>query len=397
MNLLASVSTRRLGGLLARKSLLALALTLGLLGTLACGPPAVEPFDPRAIEARIPAVIDALRAGRPDAALTTIDHMVAAGTAPEGIEHYRGLAYADMGNAEAALAAFSAELALHPGNGRAHGMAADALIELGRVEEAQAHIDSGRVLATDFPFLVLVAGRAAMETGDAPLARSAFETYLTTDAWSPLSAESHYKLSQLALERDDRDAARMHLERSDHLERIHQYLNRYRERLSEDPRDAVAALGVAKIFLDLYRTVEQDPQFLADAEGGLRVVLSEEPDNVPALFNMGYLRMVQGQHAEALGFYAAAAERDAAHVGARLNAGMLLRDMGRSQEALPLLTTASRLAESPAERERSLYELGRCQEELELPGPAAESYRELLALPPVGNWDAQERLSQLGG
>ena len=50
-----------------------------------------------------------------------------------------------------------------------------------------------------------------------------------------------------------------------------------------------------------------------------------------------------------------------------------------------------------AERERSLYELGRCQEELELPGPAAESYRELLALPPVGNWDAQERLSQLGG
>jgi tetratricopeptide (TPR) repeat protein len=357
----------------------------------------VEPFDPRSIKEQVPTVLDALSAGHPEAALVAIDQLVAAGKAPAGIEYYRGVAYVAMDRTEDALRAFLAELEVNPGNGLAHGLAADALIELGRVEEAQGHIESGRALATDFPYLVLVAGRAAMLSGDAPLARNAFETYLVADTWSPLAAEAHYALSQLALEREDADAARRHMELSDRLERIHQYLNRYRERLVEDPGDTTAALGVAKVFLDLFRSVDPDPRFLVDAEGGLQTVLAIEPGNVAALFNMGFLRMVQGRHEEALEFYAAAAAGDPSHVGTRLNAGMLLREMGRPGDALPLLTQASQLAESAKDRERSLYERGRCQEELDLPGPAAESYRELLALPPQGTWDAEARLKQLDG
>jgi tetratricopeptide (TPR) repeat protein len=368
-----------------------------LLAALACGPSVAEPYDPRSIEGDIPTVLDALRSGRPQAALTAIDQLVTAEMAPPGILHYRGLAYADLGNNEQALESFLAELALHPGNGRAHGMAADALLGLGRVEEAQAHIDSGRLLATDFPFLVLVAGRAARLQGDAPLARNAYETYLSADTWSPLAAEAHYSLAQLAIEQGDQQSARKHQEQSEHLERIHQYLNRYRQRLAEDPGDTTAALGVAKIFLDLYRSVEQEARFLDQAETGLQRVLDSDPENIAALFDMSFLRMVQERYDEALDGYSAVTRLAPLHVGARLNAGMLMRERGRPEEALPLLEQASQLAQEAARLERALYERARCLEEIQRPEEAAQIYRQLLALPPERTWDAQERLQQLGG
>ncbi|MDG2149743.1 MAG: tetratricopeptide repeat protein [Planctomycetota bacterium] len=368
-----------------------------LLATLACGPSAAEPYDPRSIEGDIPTVLDALRSGRPQAALTAIDQLISADMAPPGILHYRGLAYADLGNNERALESFRSEIELHPGNGRAHGMAADALLQLGRLEEAQAHIDSGRLMATDFPFLVLVAGRAARLQGDAPLARNAYETYLKADSWSPLAAEAHYSLAQLAIEQGEQQSAREHQEQSEHLERIHQYLNRYRERLAKNPDDTTAALGVAKIFLDLYRSVKQETRFLDQAEASLQRVLSAEPENTAALFDMSFLRMVQERHDEALEGYTAVARLDPLHVGSRLNAGMLLRERGRPAEALPFLEQASQLAQETARLERALYERARCLEEIQRPEEAAQIYRQLLALPPEKAWDAQTRLQQLGG
>ncbi len=312
-----------------------------LLLAVACGPEPVEPWDPRVIEADIPGVVEAMRGGDPRAALAEIDRLVAEGAAPAGVEHYRGLALADLGRTEDALAAFLAELATHPGNGRAHGMAADALIELGRLEEAQVHVDAGRRLATDFPYLVLVAGRLAYLTDDAPLARNAFETYLSVDAWSPLAAEAHHVLSLLAAARGEADVARDHAGRSDHLERVHQYLNRYRERLAEDPDDTDAALGVAKVFLDLFQHVAPDGDFLGQAEGALARVLEQRPDDVAALFNMGFVRTVQERYDEALAYYAEAAALDDAHAGARLSAGKTLALLGRHEEALPVLEVAA--------------------------------------------------------
>ncbi len=352
-------------------------------------------FDPRSLEPRIPGVLQALRDGRPESALGEIDALLAAGNAPSGVQYYRGLAYSDMGRPEDALLAFEAELLANPGNGRAHGMLADVLLELGRLAEAQVHIDQGRGLATDFPYLVLVTGRAAAMADNAPLARNAFETYLQTDSWGPLAAEAHHMLYQLALARDDKQAARDHLERSDHLERIQQYLNRFRERLADDPEDTDAALGVAKIYLDLYRTVKQDGAFLDQAEGGLQRVLAARTEDVPALFNMGFVRMVQGRNDEALQYYGAAVALDPTHVGAHLNSGMLLRAVGRPEDALGPLETAVQLTEIGGERERALYEQARCLETLGLTEQAAQSYRELLALPPQGRWDAAQRLQAI--
>ena len=371
-------------------------LALVALLLAGCGEPTIEPYDPRVVEARIPDVIEALRVGDPAAALKHIEGHVKDGESASGLEHYRGLALADLGRVDDALAAFQRELDRNPGNGRAHGMAADLLVEQGRLDEAQVHVDQSRRLASDFPYLLLVAGRLALLKDEDALATNAFQTYLTTDMTSARAAEAHYALSQLASRRGDSPAAEHHAEASEHLERIQQYLNLYLDRLAKDPADAPAALGVGMIHLDLFRSYGMDRRQLERAEAALQACLAIENRNVRALFNMGFVRTVQERNDEALELYGQVMLLDPGHVGARLNAGILARQMGRPADATRWLQEATGGAEG-GERERVLYELAGAYEDQGLNELARETYRTFLDLPPRDPRDAAARLDALQG
>ena len=368
-----------------------------LLVASACGPEAVSEWDPRQIEAQIPVVVAALEAGDPAEALAELDRLAAAGTAPVGSDHYRGMALADLDRPAEALAAFEAELRTHPGNGRAHGLAADALLELGRVDEALAHIEQGRLLATDFPYFLVVAGRAALQGDDDQLALSAFQTYLTADATSPLAAEAHYALSQIMSRRGDAESTAYHAARSEHIQRVHQYLNLYRSRLDEDPDDAEAALAVAMAHIDLYRDISQEMRLLEVAEGALGTVLRLAPNNDTALLNLGYIRTVQGRDEDALALYVRAAESNPGRVGPRLNAGLSSRFLGRHEDAVRWFEAGLACETEPQEKERLLYELARSQVDAGRQEAAMATYEAFLALPPQDPRDAAARLAALGG
>jgi len=372
------------------------ALCLALL-LAACREHAPAMWDPRSIEPSIPEVVAALRRGEAQVALQAIDARLLAGTAPEGCDHYRGLALADLGRSAEALAAFERELVVHPGNGRAHGMAADMLLELGRLDEARAHIEAGRLLATDFPYMVLVAGRVALQSADDALAQDAYSTYLQADRTSAQAAEAHYALSQIAARAGDPARAAEHARTSEYLERVNQYRNHYLQRLADDPADTEAALGLAMIQLDLFREVQPDPHYLALAEEALQEVLAAQPAHATALLDLGFVRSAQGRQEEALALYMQAAAADPGHAGARRNAGLAAAALGRPEEALVWFEQALSVASAPAERGRILYDLARGLEQAGRPAEALSRYRELVATAPGEARDAAERIAALGG
>lgn len=372
------------------------AATLLLALLAGCAERAIEPYDPGVLEPQIPEVLAALREGRPEDALAVLDRLAARPDAPAGLDHWRGLALADAGRPDAALEALQRELSAHPGNAEAHALAADALLSLGRLEEAGQHVERAAALAPGLPSVPLLAGRVALQAGDDDTARGAFAAYLLHDRIGPRAAEAHHALAQVAARAGDEPRATAHEQLSQHLERCHQYLQSYEQRLADDPRDADAALGVGLVHLDLYRSVQPQPLLLERSGQALAAALALRPDDVKTLFNLGYVRTLQGRLDEAQALNERALQLAPGHPGVLLNSGLLARERGDLARAEQHLAAVAEAGES-AERLPALVALGELLAALGRDDEAAARWEEALALDPSDPRDLASRLAALRG
>lgn len=352
-----------------------------LLLLASCGG-APEPYDPGVLHPTLPDVIDALSQGDPEGALALIAERRRLGTAPPGIEHFEGLALADAGRPEEAARAFERELETHPGNGFAHLLLSEACSELGRRDAAESHLAQARKLLGPLPYLELVAARVALAGDHDERAAAAFSAYLSTDRTSPRAAEAHHGLAQLARVAGERAAADAHEARSARIEKAHQYLTSYRQRLAADPSDAEAALGVGMVFLDLYRHVSPEADLLVQAEDALAATTALEPGNLRAHFNLGFTALARGRPADAQAHWSRALEIDAQHPGSLLNLGTLASREDRLDQAADLLSRALSVAESLDDRLRGNLELADVLDRLGQPAGAVAAYEAALALAP---------------
>jgi tetratricopeptide (TPR) repeat protein len=375
------------------------AFVLALAGTLAgCGdePQASpEPYDPGTLEPQIPAVVAALKSGDPEGALAELDRLAAAPDAPEGLLFWRGLALADAARPEEARAALEQELVVHPGNGQAHLLLGDALLSLGRLDEAAQQLRQAAELAPGLPGLPFLAGRVAVQAGEDEEAAQQFLLYLQDDRWSPRAAEAHHALSQIAARRGEADVARAHEEVSHAIEQAHQFLNAYRQRLQTDPDDLEAILGVGMVHLDLHRRVDPDPHQLDMAGSAFEALLTKEPGNVKALFNLGYVRILQGRFEEAQALNDRVLAVDPEHPGVLLNAGLLALQQGDDARAEERLRKAAKAGKGGPEELPALAALGDLLARLGKPDEARACYEKALALDPADPRGMAARLQAL--
>lgn len=346
---------------------------------LACSEAPAPPYDPSPVGEQLPQVVAALQAGQPDQALARLDALEAP---PEGHQHFRAVALMDAGRPAEALPVLEAELAARPGNGAARLMLAEALLALGRVDEAPPHLEEAARLMPESPYRQLVAGRVALARDDDAGARAAFEAYLRFDPVSVRAAEAHHALGQLATRAGDPQRATAHAERSAHLEQTQQYLNAFRQRLAEDPEDAEAILGVGMVYLDLVETLGPAPELLGQAEAAFKRHVQLVPGAVRAWFNLGYLATLRGDDELAFALYERTLELDPDHVGARLNAGTRALQLGQLERAGTWLTGALELADDDGERVRARLQLGLLAQARGQAREAAEQFRAGLALVP---------------
>jgi len=348
-----------------------------------CGDAPVTAYDPAEAGRQFPEIMASLGAGDPEGALTAIAQ-IREQTSPEdlpaGLDHYQAVAHLDAGQPAEALAALQRELAAHAGNGAAHLLMAEALLDMGRVAEAPAHLAQAEQLLNDIPYLSLVSGRVALALDDDPGAQVHLTAYVAQDPLSPRAAEAHHGLSQIARRQGDLELAEIERERSAYLEKVNQFLNAYRNRLSESPGDTEAALGVGMTYLDLYQHYLPDNQLLELAEGAFLAVLSGEPENARALFNLGFIATVTDRSDLAHQRYAQALASEPTHVGALLNDGALSLREGDFDHATEQLFRGLDAAQQSGDQVRARLELGRLEEARNRPSEAVLHYRAALAI-----------------
>lgn len=333
-----------------------LLLLTAALGLAACtGDP--ELYDPAGMAPSIPDVITALEAGDPEGALALIEVHRVSGTAPEGVGHFEGLALMDAGRSADAAEVLEREIEARPGNGMAHLILAEALLDLGRLDEAVPRLESAHRFLPALPYTDLVTARVAMAQNDDRTAAEAFTRYLAADRTSPRAAEAHHGLGQLARGAGHPDVADRHDELSGLIERAHQVLNSQRQRLARDPQDATAALGVGMVYLSLHNDVAPSGELLDRAASAFQACVASDPENVRALFNLGFIAMVRGQDDRALAWWQRTLDVQPDHVGALLNSGSLAAQQGNAELAVNRLETALSHAESSSDRFRAHQEL----------------------------------------
>lgn len=348
-----------------------------------CGEAPVTAYDPAEAGRQFPEILASLSAGDPEAALAALAQLTeqsAPNGLPSGMDHYQAVAHLDAGQPAEALVALERELAAHPGNGAAHLLMAEALLDMGRVAEAPAHLAQAERLLADIPYLSLVSGRVALALNDDPGAQMHLTAYVAQDPLSPRAAEAHHGLSQIARRQGDLELAEVERERSAYLEKVNQFLNAYRNRLIESPGDSEAALGVGMTYLDLYQHYLPDNQLLELAEGAFLAVLRGDPENARALFNLGFIATVTARSELAHQRYAQTLASDPSHVGALLNDGALSLREGDLDRATEQLLRGLDAAQNRGDQVRARLELGRLEEARNRPSEAVLHYRAALAI-----------------
>ncbi len=352
------------------KTTLLLLVGVLLAGAVACDEGAaalVAPYDATVIEAEIPAVLTALREGRPQDALEALLRLEAAGTLPDGALHYRAIAQMDLGQTEAARATWDEELAVHPGNGKAWVFRAEVLIEAGDLDEATRSLETARPLLEDFPAWSLIAGRLArLQARDADALRH-FSDFLSFDPYGAEAAECHQGIAQAHASRSEPDSAAraaFHAARADELENVHRYRAAFLTRLIAQPEDLESLLGLANTDLSLYFEysprigIAGDPRLLAGAEVPLTRLLQLQPDHAAALANMGSIRAEQRRFDDAAAYFVRATEVDPTAALPWLHLGRLKLRAGLPGEAIAAFEVGLASAGEGEQRGRLLAELG---------------------------------------
>lgn len=383
----------------------ALALALGALAVAAapgCGgsPALTVSWDPAQVEQQLPEVVAELRRNRPQRALDLLDQLAEAKALPEGAGHLRALALQDLGRLQEAETEWRAELALHPGNGRAHALLAQLLIDQGQLDEARTHLEAARVHAPDFAFVQLLSGRLALQQGDDERAQRAFRDFLLLEPYGPQAAEAHHALSLVFARRgpSGADEAAAHEQASKALEEVYGFLASYEQRLADDPEDLEAADGVSRAYLSLYQNFAGDRRLLDKAEPALLYILQRKPDHAKALYNLGFVRAEQKRLPEALELFRKSIEADPQAAPPRINLGRTLLVLGRRDEAVQELERALAVALSDEERGRAELELAQAQEAGGSPedlAAAIEHYQTVLQLFPGDPLKVAARIERL--
>ena len=369
---------------------LALALGLGTLtGSAGCGgsPALTVSWDPAQVEQQLPEVVAELRRNQPQRALDLLDQLAEAKALPEGASHFRALALQDLGRAQEAEAAWRAELEQHPGNGRAHALLAQILIDQGQLDEAATHLEAARVHAPDFAFVQLLSGRLALQQDDDERAQRAFRDFLLLDPYGPQAAEAHHALSLVFARRGPAGAAdaAAHEQASQALEQVYGFLASYERRLAENPDDLDAADGVSRAYLSLYQNFAGDRRLLEKVEPALLYILQRKPDHAKALYNLGFVRAEQKRLPEAMELFRQSIAADPQAAAPRINLGRALLVLGRTDEAVHELELALQVATTDEERARTELELGQAKESRGGPEDltaAIAHYQTVLALYP---------------
>jgi tetratricopeptide (TPR) repeat protein len=377
-------------------------LSLILLILFACSdaPPPAVAWDPTSVEEQLPAVIAALRAGDADGALAELGRLETAGTLPEGAQHYRALALADAGRSADALKAFELELEQHPGNGHAHALLSELLIEAGRLQEADEHLVDAREFAPDHPMPKLLSGRLSLLLDEDEQAQRFFRDFLLQDPYGPQAVEAHTGLAQIAARRggeSDPDAQR-HARTADELRNAHQYLGSYRERLRVDPQDIEAADGVARVCLSLYQGLGSDARLLVEAERALSHILSIDPVNARALYNLGFVRIEQRRFDDALEVTVRSLDADPGFSPARLNYAKLLELRGEHDQAVAEYETVIATTDSTSHRARAHYQLillFNGMQDIQQRARAIPHAKAFIVLEPQDPYGAQELIDEI--
>lgn len=266
--------------------------------------------------------------------------------------HLLGVLAAQTGHYQWSVDLIGRAIALVPGEATFHNDRGNALVELGRTEDAIASFERAIALRPDY-------AEAYYNRGDAlqNLRRldDALASYDAAIAAAPDFFEAHNNRGNVLRE----------------LERHEEAAASYRHALTLQPADVDAQLNLARALRAMHR--------LEEAGAAYQRTLELRPDLVDAMSDMGGVLRDLGHTDRALDVLNHALQLAPDHAPARVNRGAVLIDLGHPEEALRdcdhALSIEPRNAQAHGNRGNALRSLDRFAE-------AIESYDRAIALAP---------------
>lgn len=281
-----------------------------------------------------------------------------------------GQAYGRMGEIyqlysffEAALACYLNARKLEPGEFRWAYLAGKSAQQENKPDEALKIYEEARRIKPDYPTLLVNSGDLYLELNRTDEAAAAYRKALETDE---KSAAAVYGLGQIELARRNFLIAAVYFERVLELvpeaNRVYYSLGlAYRgQKELEKARVALEKQGpvgvrAADPLFDSLQKHERGARLhilrgklaleagrFADSADEYQKALSEEPENIPALVNLGAVLIQMGKEPEAIELFQRAVRIEPKNTNARFNLGMLLALQGKHLEALSHFQTIAR-------------------------------------------------------
>ena len=227
-----------------------------------------------------------------------------------------GVAQADLGQFDDALASCRRALALAPTLAAAHNNLGNALKALGQVEPAAASYRQAVALAPDLVEAHLGLGKVLIDLGQLDEALVSLQRALQL---APALVEAHFQLG-LAQQA---------------LKQLEAAAGSYRQVLACKPDWEGAQSNLGNVLCDLGRYHE--------AQVCLQLALAQRPDQPEAHFNLGNALKAQGQLEMAADCYRRALAIKPEFVAALSNLGVALKAMGQMNEALACCRAALKI------------------------------------------------------
>ena len=239
--------------------------------------------------------------------------------APDDVDalNVTGVAAFHTGNRAEALSLFDTALAFHPGHGEALMNRGNVLSDMGQWDAAEAAYRAVLKTAPDHAGARFNLGVLLEIAGRFPDAEAAFRRILARE---PDHAEALFHLGNILKA----------------LNRLPDALAQYDAALKAQPGHAGAATNRGAVLQETGKPLE--------ARAAYAQALAAEPDNADARYNLGTLLQETGHAADAITEYEAVLARDPGHAGAQVNIAYALRELGRLDDALDASRKAIALA-----------------------------------------------------
>lgn len=193
----------------------------------------------------------------------------------------------------------------------------------------------------DRPSAWLMLARVQARSGRLDQAAAFAARFIELDPLHPEVASAWHLLAREAAQRGDGAAAAEFLERSAQMRQWHDVMRVRRLQVRQAPTAPLPRLGLALGWMQVDEW--------ARAERELEDLLAVAPDYCRARFHLGEARRLGGRPDAAIEAYGEAIECDADDMRPRLNRALLLRDAGRTAEALDdlAIVVAAATADDP--------------------------------------------------